>query len=163
KVARPILSLEAARENRARLSFDVLEKPAFTGLRVVEPELAAMIPYIDWTFFFHAWELKGRFPAILDHPEMGAAARELYANPRDPGQGAGGPPGRSLRRVPARGGAAGLVRTGPQAGARGAGGREVPRHPPGIRVPGLPRPQREGHSFQAPGGGAGRHRAHGVV
>src|SRR5205814_2611302 len=83
KVARPILSLEAARENRARLSFDVLEKPAFTGLRVVEPELAALIPYIDWTFFFHAWELKGRFPAILDHPEMGAAARELYANARE--------------------------------------------------------------------------------
>ena len=34
--------------------------------------------YIDWTFFFHAWELKGRFPAILDHPEKGAAARDLF-------------------------------------------------------------------------------------
>ena len=34
--------------------------------------------YIDWTFFFAAWELKGRFPAILDHPQYGAAARELY-------------------------------------------------------------------------------------
>src|SRR4029077_4702474 len=31
-----------------------------------------------WTFFFSAWELKGRFPAILDHPEYGSAARELY-------------------------------------------------------------------------------------
>ena len=37
-----------------------------------------LVPYIDWTFFFAAWELKGRFPAILDHPEYGAAARELY-------------------------------------------------------------------------------------
>ncbi|MGZ4412579.1 MAG: vitamin B12 dependent-methionine synthase activation domain-containing protein, partial [Gaiellaceae bacterium] len=35
-----------------------------------------------WTFFFQAWELKGRFPAILDHPERGAAARELYGNAR---------------------------------------------------------------------------------
>ena len=38
------------------------------------------MPFIDWTFFFTAWELKGRFPAILDHPEYGAAARELYDN-----------------------------------------------------------------------------------
>jgi 5-methyltetrahydrofolate--homocysteine methyltransferase len=40
-------------------------------------EIAA---YIDWTFFFHAWELRGKFPDILDHPDHGAAARELYAN-----------------------------------------------------------------------------------
>jgi 5-methyltetrahydrofolate--homocysteine methyltransferase len=39
-----------------------------------------LVPYIDWTFFFAAWELKGRFPAILDHPEYGSAARELYDN-----------------------------------------------------------------------------------
>jgi 5-methyltetrahydrofolate--homocysteine methyltransferase len=36
------------------------------------------VPYIDWTFFFAAWELKGRFPAILQHPQYGAAARDLY-------------------------------------------------------------------------------------
>ena len=35
-------------------------------------------PYIDWTFFFAAWELKGRYPAILEHPEYGKAARDLY-------------------------------------------------------------------------------------
>jgi 5-methyltetrahydrofolate--homocysteine methyltransferase len=40
------------------------------------------VPYIDWTFFFSAWELKGKYPAILDHPERGAAARELYENGR---------------------------------------------------------------------------------
>ena len=83
KTARPILALEAARENRARLSFQALEKPSFTGLRTVEPDLETLVPYIDWTFFFHAWELKGRFPAILDHPEMGPAARELYAAARE--------------------------------------------------------------------------------
>jgi 5-methyltetrahydrofolate--homocysteine methyltransferase len=36
--------------------------------------------YIDWTFFFHAWELKGKYPAILDSPSHGAAARELFSH-----------------------------------------------------------------------------------
>jgi 5-methyltetrahydrofolate--homocysteine methyltransferase len=36
------------------------------------------VPFIDWTFFFNAWQLKGRVPAIFDHPQYGAAARELY-------------------------------------------------------------------------------------
>jgi 5-methyltetrahydrofolate--homocysteine methyltransferase len=40
----------------------------------VEPDLATLHGYIDWQFFFHAWELKGKFPAILERPE----ARELY-------------------------------------------------------------------------------------
>jgi 5-methyltetrahydrofolate--homocysteine methyltransferase len=80
KSRRPLISLEAARENRARPSFDRLATPSFTGTRLVEPSLATLRPYIDWTFFFHAWELRGRFPAILDHPQMGEVARELYAN-----------------------------------------------------------------------------------
>jgi 5-methyltetrahydrofolate--homocysteine methyltransferase len=78
KAARRLLPLDAARENRARPSFDGLATPPFTGTRVVEPALAALREHIDWTFFFHAWELRGRFPAILDHPDMGPAARELY-------------------------------------------------------------------------------------
>ncbi len=41
------------------------------------------MPYIDWTLFFSAWELKGRFPAILDHPQYGSAARELYGHARE--------------------------------------------------------------------------------
>ena len=40
----------------------------------VEPELGELVPLIDWQFFFHAWDLKGKFPAILEQP----AARELY-------------------------------------------------------------------------------------
>ena len=40
--------------------------------------LAELARFIDWTFFFSAWELKGRFPGILEHPEYGPAARELY-------------------------------------------------------------------------------------
>ncbi|MGH2996370.1 MAG: vitamin B12 dependent-methionine synthase activation domain-containing protein, partial [Gaiellaceae bacterium] len=71
---KPLLPLAEARANRQRLAFDDLPTPAFTGIRVVEPELAALREYIDWQFFFHAWELKGRFPGILDQP----AAREVY-------------------------------------------------------------------------------------
>jgi 5-methyltetrahydrofolate--homocysteine methyltransferase len=79
KAARRLISLDAARENRPRLAHDQLAEPSFVGTRVVEPELATLREHIDWTFFFHAWELRGRFPAILDHPEMGQAARDLYA------------------------------------------------------------------------------------
>ena len=80
KAQRTLLSLEAARQNRARPMFDGLEVPSFTGRRVVEPPLSKLREYIDWTFFFHAWELRGRFPGILSHPELGPAARELYEN-----------------------------------------------------------------------------------
>ena len=48
------------------------------GRRVVEPALEELRGYIDWTFFFHVWELKGRFPGILDDPQKGVVARELF-------------------------------------------------------------------------------------
>jgi 5-methyltetrahydrofolate--homocysteine methyltransferase len=57
---------------------DDVATPAFTGVQTVEPDLAELRDYIDWTFFFTAWELKGRYPQILDHPAHGAAARELF-------------------------------------------------------------------------------------
>jgi 5-methyltetrahydrofolate--homocysteine methyltransferase len=78
KMKRVLLPFQAARANRLWLDFGDLPTPSFLGTRVVEPSLATLREHIDWTFFFHAWELKGRFPAILDHPEMGAAAHELY-------------------------------------------------------------------------------------
>jgi 5-methyltetrahydrofolate--homocysteine methyltransferase len=57
--------------------------PPFIGRRPLpDVPLAELVPFIDWTFFFSAWELKGRFPAILDHPQYGPAARELYDNAR---------------------------------------------------------------------------------
>ena len=71
---KPLLPLEAARANRHRVAFGELPRPAFSGTRVVEPELETLRRYVDWQFFFRVWDLKGRFPAILDHP----AARELY-------------------------------------------------------------------------------------
>jgi 5-methyltetrahydrofolate--homocysteine methyltransferase len=71
---RPLLSLARARANPERLDFDDLPVPAFTGLRTVEPDLVTLRDLIDWQFFFLAWELKGKYPAILKEP----AARELF-------------------------------------------------------------------------------------
>jgi 5-methyltetrahydrofolate--homocysteine methyltransferase len=78
--AKKLLTIEEARRNHVQTDWDNLEVPApwFVGRRVVEPAIEELVPYIDWTFFFSAWELKGRFPAILDHPSYGGPARELY-------------------------------------------------------------------------------------
>jgi len=80
KSARPLLTIKKARANRERLSFEDLVVPDFTGTRTLEGDLRTISEFIDWTFYFHAWELKGRFPAILEHPEMGRAARDLFEN-----------------------------------------------------------------------------------
>ena len=71
---RPLLRLEQARLNREQVSFDDLPVPAFTGVRAVQPDLTTLRRMIDWQFFFLAWELKGKYPAILDQP----VARELF-------------------------------------------------------------------------------------
>jgi len=77
---KPLLPLRAARERRTPISWhaDDVAAPSFTGTRIVEPSLAELRGYVDWTFFFHAWDLKGRYPGILEHPEKGAAARDLF-------------------------------------------------------------------------------------
>jgi 5-methyltetrahydrofolate--homocysteine methyltransferase len=80
---KPLLSLDQARARKPSFSVDQadLPSPSLLGLqRIDDQPLAELVDYIDWTFFFQAWELKGRFPAILDHPEKGATARELYEN-----------------------------------------------------------------------------------
>ncbi len=77
---RPLLPIRAARENRTAIEWrvDDLVVPSFTGSRVVEPTVPELRAMIDWTFFFHAWELKGRYPAILDDPAHGEVARDLF-------------------------------------------------------------------------------------
>ncbi|MEQ4303269.1 methionine synthase [Plantactinospora sp. B6F1] len=70
----PLLTLDQARDNREQVGFDELPVPAFTGVRTVSPELTELREMIDWQFLFLAWELRGKFPAILDQP----VARELY-------------------------------------------------------------------------------------
>jgi 5-methyltetrahydrofolate--homocysteine methyltransferase len=79
KIRRPLLPLPDARANRDRVEFADLPVPPFTGRRIAEPAIEELIPYIDWQFFFHAWDLKGKFPAILENP----AARELYEDAQE--------------------------------------------------------------------------------
>ena len=73
--------LAAARARRTALSWspDDVAHPGFLGTRTLSAfPLEEIVPYIDWTPFFHAWELKGVYPRILEHPEHGKAARELH-------------------------------------------------------------------------------------
>ncbi len=72
--ATPLLSVEQARANAERVDFDDLPVPAFTGIQEVEPTLAELREMVDWTFFFLAWELKGRYPKILENP----VAQDLF-------------------------------------------------------------------------------------
>jgi 5-methyltetrahydrofolate--homocysteine methyltransferase len=77
--AQPLLPYRLALERRTPIAWraEDLPEPPFLGTRTVKPSIGQLRPYIDWTFFFTAWELKGRYPAILDHPDHGHAAREL--------------------------------------------------------------------------------------
>ncbi len=81
---RPLVSFPETTKKRLRLEWtpSAIAEPSFTGARVVDIDLTDIVPFIDWTFFFAAWELKGRFPAILEHPQYGRAARELFDNAR---------------------------------------------------------------------------------
>ncbi|HEY5662172.1 MAG TPA: methionine synthase [Gaiellaceae bacterium] len=79
KERKPLLPLEDARANKERVPFDDLPQPPSLGARTIEPALETLVPYIDWQFLFHAWELKGKFPAILEQP----AARELWDDAQD--------------------------------------------------------------------------------
>ena len=83
--AQPLLPYRIAVERRTSIVWraEDLAEPAFLGVRTVEPDLAELRDYIDWTFFFTAWELKGRYPQILDHPRHGEAARELLEAAND--------------------------------------------------------------------------------
>ena len=80
--SKPLLTLAAARANRLAVDWAAADvpTPSFIGPRDVDVPLDQLVPYIDWTFFFNAWELKGRVPAIFDHPQYGSAARELFDN-----------------------------------------------------------------------------------
>ena len=63
-----------------RLAAEDLPKPEFLGARVIEDlPLETLRPFIDWTPFFHTWELKGVFPRILEHEKYGEQARQIFA------------------------------------------------------------------------------------
>src|SRR5262249_24187278 len=69
--ARPLLGLEEARRRRTPLDWSayVPPRPSFTGVRVFDPwPLEDLVAYIDWSPFFHTWELKGTYPRIFENP-----------------------------------------------------------------------------------------------
>ena len=79
---RPLMPVAEARRRRQVIEWraEDVPAPAFTGTRTIEPALAELVEWIDWSPFFHAWELKGLYPAILDHERYGERARELLAD-----------------------------------------------------------------------------------
>jgi len=81
KGAKSLWSLARARANRFQSDWAELNIPipAFTGIKVVPQQpLDRLIPFIDWSPFFHTWELRGRYPTILEDPVVGSKAKELY-------------------------------------------------------------------------------------
>ncbi|HTR40451.1 MAG TPA: methionine synthase [Pseudomonadales bacterium] len=75
-----LVSLEAARANAPKLKYDDLPQPEFTGSRTIAPSLEEVIEVIDWSPFFHTWELRGVYPKILQHEKHGEEARKLFAD-----------------------------------------------------------------------------------
>ncbi|HXI46017.1 MAG TPA: methionine synthase, partial [Candidatus Acidoferrales bacterium] len=75
------LTIAEARANRFAIDWSSVTPPVptFLGVRALERyPLAELVERIDWTPFFATWELRGAYPAILDHPKLGAAARDLH-------------------------------------------------------------------------------------
>lgn len=80
------ISLDEARKNRFKADFSAtnIYQPKKTGLHIFEDiDLNALLPYIDWTFFFHSWRLNGKFPQIFDDPIKGTEAKKLYDDALD--------------------------------------------------------------------------------
>jgi len=79
-----LLPLAEARANAPKLSFDPLPQPGFVGSRLLDNvSVADLVPFIDWSPFFHTWELRGVYPAIFNHPKHGDEARKLFADAQD--------------------------------------------------------------------------------
>ena len=80
---RTLLPLAEARARKVEVEWraEDVAKPAFVGTRTLTEDdipVSDLVPWIDWSPFFHAWELKGLYPAILDHERYGERARELF-------------------------------------------------------------------------------------
>jgi 5-methyltetrahydrofolate--homocysteine methyltransferase len=78
---RPLLRLDEARRRRTPIDWTKadLPKPEFLGVRLLSPvRLSEIVPFIDWSPFFHTWELKGTYPKIFENPDWGSKARELF-------------------------------------------------------------------------------------
>ncbi|MCS6905413.1 MAG: methionine synthase [Bacteroidia bacterium] len=81
KVEKELVPIEEARQNRLQLNFDNIFPPRKLGIQVWEKvDLNILVNYIDWTPFFATWELKGKYPQILEDPEIGDTAKRLFAD-----------------------------------------------------------------------------------
>ena len=84
--AKPLLPLADARAKRLSSDWATLDVPApdALGIRVISDQpLPELLPFIDWSPFFHTWELNGRYPAIFEHPTIGTKAKELFADAQE--------------------------------------------------------------------------------
>ncbi len=80
----PLVSLDQARNLKPEFDFSSsIPVPNKTGIYTVTAEIEELLPYIDWTFFFLAWELKKSYPAILSDPELGEEANKLFNEAKD--------------------------------------------------------------------------------
>ncbi len=80
-----LVPIEEARQRRWQGTWDAttIATPSFLGPRVLDDfPLSEIVPYIDWSPFFMAWELKGKYPRIFEDPQVGTVARELYTHAR---------------------------------------------------------------------------------
>jgi 5-methyltetrahydrofolate--homocysteine methyltransferase len=78
-----LIALEQARQQAQRFDWSKIDvpQPEFLGGRTLDPfPLADLVPFIDWSPFFHTWELRGRYPSILKHEKHGEEARKLFAD-----------------------------------------------------------------------------------
>ncbi|MBV8212942.1 MAG: methionine synthase, partial [Verrucomicrobia bacterium] len=76
-----LLTIEEARSRKPVFDWEttLIDKPSVLGVHVIANQsLDELLPYIDWSPFFHTWELRGRFPKIFDDPNVGEQARQLY-------------------------------------------------------------------------------------
>jgi 5-methyltetrahydrofolate--homocysteine methyltransferase len=84
-ITRKILTFEEAKANAFACDWQAIDIPVPAPLGVREFDdfpLEHLVEYFDWSPFFHAWELRGRFPAIFDDPVVGVEARKLYDDAR---------------------------------------------------------------------------------
>jgi 5-methyltetrahydrofolate--homocysteine methyltransferase len=79
--AKNYITIEEARKNKHQVNWEEsnITKPSFFGTRVFKNfPLEELVPYIDWTPFFHTWELKGRYPKILEDENVGPEAQKVF-------------------------------------------------------------------------------------
>ena len=84
--AAQLLAYEEAGRRKLHVPWDPthIAVPEFTGRKMITDfPIEELVPYIDWSPFFHTWEMRGRYPDLLDDPVRGPAARELFANARE--------------------------------------------------------------------------------